>query len=158
MKKTVFFQNRKCESYFGLNFQMVCRNWANKMALESWWKSASSIYLMFFLIPYYLKVIWKTVKLWAKCIFMIFFQTVCRIDANDTALESYVKCATFSYRNVFLIPYSLKMNSNTVKFDFERDCFKKLVEIWQIIYRWIAIENAKVSHVERFLYFATVQD
>ena len=37
-----------------------------------------------------------------------------------------------------------------VKFDFERDFFKKFVEIWQIIYRWIATENAKLSHVERF--------
>ena len=88
--------------------------------------------------------------------FCDFLQTVCRIDTNDTELESYGKCATFSYRNVFLTPYGLKTNSNTVKFDFERDFFKKFVEIWQIIYRWIAIENAKLSHVERFLYFATV--
>ena len=80
---------------------------------------------------------------------------VSRIDANDMSLEIYGKCATFSYRNVFLILYGLKMNSNTVKFDFEHDFFK-VVEIWQIIYRWIAIENAKLSHVERFLYFATV--
>ena len=56
----------------------------------------------------------------------------------------------------FVIPYGLKTISNTVKFDFERDFFKKFVEIWQIIYCWIAIENAKLSHVERFLYFATV--
>ena len=110
---------------------------------------------MFFQISYNLKVIWKTAKLWAKHIFA-FLQTVCRIDANDMALESYGKCATFSYRNVFLIPYGLKTNSNTVKFDFERDFFKKFVEIWQIIYRWIAIENAKLSHVGCFLYFATV--
>ena len=88
--------------------------------------------------------------------FRDFSQTVCRIDANDMALESYVKCATFLYRNVFLIPYDLKMNSNTVKFDFEHDFFKKFVRIWQIIYRCIAIENAKLSHVERFLYFATI--
>ena len=82
--------------------------------------------------------------------FRDFLQTVCRIDANDTVLESYVKCTTFSYRNIFLIPYGLKTNSNTVKFDFERDFFKKFVKIWQIIYRWIAIENAKLSHVEHF--------
>ena len=56
--------------------------------------------------------------------FRDFLQTVCRIDANDTALESYGKWATFSYRNVFLIPYGLKTNSNTVKFDFKRDFFK----------------------------------
>ena len=88
--------------------------------------------------------------------FHVFLQTVCRIDANDTVLESYVKCTTFSYRNIFLIPYGLKTNSNTVKFNFERDFFKKFVKMGQIIYRWIAIENAKLSHVERFLYFATV--
>ena len=88
--------------------------------------------------------------------FRDFLQTVFRINTNDTTLESYGKCATFSYRNVFLIPYDLKTNSNTVKFDFERNFFQKFVEIWQIIYRWIAIENAKLSHVERFLYFTTV--
>ena len=88
--------------------------------------------------------------------FRDFLQTVCRIDANDTTLESYRKCATFSHRNVFLISYGLKTNSNTVKFDFEHDFFKQFVEIWQIIYRWIAIENAKLSHVGRFLYFGTV--
>ena len=58
--------------------------------------------------------------------FRDFLQTVCRIDANDTALESYEKCASFLYRNVFLIPYGLKTNLNTVKFDFERDFFKSL--------------------------------
>ena len=58
--------------------------------------------------------------------FRDFLQKVCQIDANDTALESYGKCATFLYRNVFLIPYSLEMNLNTVKFDFERDFFKSL--------------------------------
>ena len=98
----------------------------------------------------------KNGEILGETYFRDFLQTVCRIDANDTALESYVKCATFSYRNVFLTPYGLKTNSNTVKFDFERDFFKKFVEIWQIIYRWIAIENAKLSHVERFLYFTTV--
>ena len=58
--------------------------------------------------------------------FCDFLQTVCRIDANDMALEIYGKCATFAYKNVFLIPYGLKTNSNTVKFDFERDFFKSL--------------------------------
>ena len=57
-----------------------------------------------------------------------FLQMVCRIDANDTELESYVKCVTFSYRNVFIIPYGLKTNSNTVKFDFERDFLKKVCQ------------------------------
>ena len=90
--------------------------------------------------------------------FRDFLQMVCRIDANDTALESHVKCATFLYRNVFLILYGLKTNSNTVKFDFERNFLKKFVEIWKIIYRWIAIENAKLSHVEYFLKFATVEE
>ena len=88
--------------------------------------------------------------------FHCFLQTVCRIDANDTALESYGKCATFAYRKFLLVPYGLKTNSNRVNFEFERDFFKKFVEIWQIIYRWIAIENAKLDHVEHFLYFATV--
>ena len=78
-EKNHFFQNRKCESYFVLNFQTVCRNWANKMALESWWKSASSIYVLFFLILYYLKVIWKPVKFWAKRIFVIFFKWFVRL-------------------------------------------------------------------------------
>ena len=98
----------------------------------------------------------KNGKILGKTYFRDFLQTVCRIDTNDTALESYGKCATFSYRNVFLIPYSLKTNSNMVKFDFERNFFKKFVEIWQIIYCLIAIKNAKLSHVERFLYFATI--
>ena len=71
-EKTVFSQNQKRESYFGHNFQTVFRNWANKMALKSWWKSASSIYVLFFLILYDLKVIWKTMKFWAKRIFAIF--------------------------------------------------------------------------------------
>ena len=57
--------------------------------------------------------------------FRDFLQTVCRIDANGTALKSYEKFATFSYRNVFLIPYGLKTNLNTIKFDFERDFLKK---------------------------------
>ena len=56
----------------------------------------------------------------------------------------------------FLIPYGLNTNSNTVKIGFERGFFK-FVEMGQIIYRWIAIENAKLSHVGRFLYFATIQ-
>jgi len=98
----------------------------------------------------------KNGEILGEMYFRDFLQTVYRIDANDTAFESYEKCATFLYINVFLIPYGLKTNSNTVKFDFERDFFKKFVEIWQIIYRWIAIKNAKLSHVERFLYFATV--
>ena len=100
----------------------------------------------------------KNGKILGETYFHEFFQMVCWIDANDTALESYGKCATFSYRNVFLIPCGLKTNSNTVKFDFERDFFKKFVEIWKIIYRWIAIENAKLSHVERFLKFTTVKE
>ena len=95
-------------------------------------------------------------KFWVKCFFHCFLQTVCRIDTNDTALESYGKCATFAYRKFFLIPYGLNTNSNTVKIGFERGFFKKFVEMGQIIYRWIAIENAKLSHVERFLYFKTV--
>ena len=98
----------------------------------------------------------KNGEILGEMYFRNFFKTVCRIDASDMALESYDKCATFSYRTIFIIPYSLKTNLNTVKFDFEHDFFKKFVEIWQIIYRWIAIENAKLSHVERFLYFATV--
>ena len=90
--------------------------------------------------------------------FHCFFQMVCRIDANDTVLESYGKCATFAYRKFFLIPYDLNMNSNTVKISFERDFFEKFIEMGQIIYRWIAIESAKLSHVERFLKFATVEE
>ena len=97
----------------------------------------------------------KNGEILGETYFRVFSQTVYRIDANDIALEIYGKCATFSYRNVFPIPYDLKTNSNTVKFDFER-VFFKFVEIWQIIYHWIAIESAKLSHVERFLYFATV--
>ena len=103
LKKTIF-SNRKSESYFGLNFQTVCRNWANKMALESWWKSASPMYLLFFKILYNLKVIWKTVKFWAKRIFTFFFKRILGkiwIDANDTALESYGKCATFCIEMFF---------------------------------------------------------
>ena len=100
----------------------------------------------------------KNGEILGETYFRDFLQTVCRINANDMALESYVKCTTFSYRNVFLIPYSLKTNLNTVKFDFERDFFKKFVEIWQIIYRWIAIEKAELSHVERFLKFITIQE
>ena len=98
----------------------------------------------------------KNGEILGETYFRDFLQTVCRIDANDTALESYGKCATFSYRKFFLIPYGLNTNSNTVKIGFERGFLKKFVEMGQIIYRWIAIENAKLSHVERFLYFATV--
>ena len=105
-----------------------------------------------------LKINLKNDKILGETYFVLFLQTVCRIDSNDTTLESYGKCATFSYRNVFLIPYGLKTNSNTVKFDSEHDFFKKFVEIWQIIYRWIAIKNAKLSHVEHFLKFATVEE
>ena len=53
-------------------------------------------------------------------------QTGCRVDANDMAFKTNGKCATFSYRNVFLTPYGLKTNSNTVKFDFKHDFFKSL--------------------------------
>ena len=102
------------------------------------------------------KIYLKNGEILGETYFRDCLQTVCRIDPNDTALERYGKCATFLYRNVFLIPYSLKTNLNTVKFDFVRDFFKNFVEIWQIIYHWIAIENAKLSHVEHFLYFATV--
>ena len=100
----------------------------------------------------------KNGEILGETYFHDFLQTICRIDANDMALESYGKCATFLYRNVFLIPHGLKMNSNTVKFDFERDFSLKFVEMGQIIYRWIAIKNAKLNHVERFLKFATVEE
>ena len=55
--------------------------------------------------------------------FRDFLQTVCRIDANDMALECYGKCTAFVYRKFFLIPYGLNMNSNTVKIGFERGFF-----------------------------------
>ena len=100
----------------------------------------------------------KNGEILGETYFRGFLQTVCRIHTNDTVLESYGKCATFSCRNVFLISYGLKTNSNMVKFYFERDFSKKFVEIWQIIYRWIAIENAKLSHFEPFIYFATVEE
>ena len=83
--------------------------------------------------------------------FCDFLQMVCRIDANDMVLESCGKCPTFLDRNIFLIPYRLNLNLNIVKFNFERDFFKKFVEMVQIIYRWKDIENAKLSHVEYFL-------
>ena len=92
----------------------------------------------------------------SEMFFHCFLQTVCRIDANDMALKSYGKSATFGYRKYFLIPYGLNTNSITVKIGFERSFSKKFIEMGQIIYRWIAIKNAKLSHVERFLYFATV--
>ena len=55
-----------------------------------------------------------------------------------------------------LLITNLISNSNTVKFDFEHDCFKKFIQMRQIIYRWKDIENAKHSHVEYFLKFAIV--
>jgi hypothetical protein len=55
-----------------------------------------------------------------------FLQTVCRIDANDTALESYGKCATFAYRKCFLNLYGLNTNSNMVKIGFEHGFLKSL--------------------------------
>ena len=58
----------------------------------------------------------------------------CRIDANDSALESYGNRTTFAYRKFFLIPDGLNMNSNTVKVGFERDFVKKFIEMVQIIY------------------------
>ena len=76
----------------------------------------------------------KNGEILGETYFRDFLQKVCRIDTNDTVLESYGKCETFSYRNVFLIPYGLKTNLNTVKFDFERDFFKKIVEMGQILY------------------------
>ena len=124
------------------------------------WKAGKNLHLPYihcFLNYIQFKCNLKNGEILGDTYFCVFFlQTVCRIDASNMALESYGKCTTFSYRNVYLIPYSLKTNSNTVKFDFERDFFLKFVGIWQIIYRWIAIENVKLSHVERFLYFATV--
>ena len=81
-----------------------------------------------------------------------------RIDANDTALKSYGKCATFAYRKFFLIPYSLNTNSNTIKIGFERNFLKKFVEMGKIIYGWKDIKNTKLSHVEHFLKCATVED
>ena len=75
----------------------------------------------------------KNGEILGETYFRDFLQTVCRIDANDTALESYGKCATFAYRKFFLIPYGSNTNSNTVKVGFERDFFKKFIEIWQII-------------------------
>ena len=98
----------------------------------------------------------KNGEILGETYFRDFLQTVCQINANDTALESYVKCTTFSYRNVFLILYGLKTNSNTDKLNFYYEFFKKFIEMGQIIYRWIAIENAKLSHVERFLSLATI--
>ena len=99
----------------------------------------------------------KNGEILGETYFRDFLQTIYRIDANDTVLESYVKCATFLYRNIFLIPYGLKTNLNTVKFDFERDFFKKFVEMRQIIYGWKDTKNMKLSHVERFLKFTTVE-
>ena len=68
----------------------------------------------------------KNGKILSETYFRDFLQTVYWIDTNDTTLESYGKCATFWYTNIFLIPYGLKKNSNTVKFDFEHDFFKSL--------------------------------
>ena len=44
-----------------------------------------------------------------------------------------------------------------VKFDFER-VFFKFVEMRQIIYHWKYIENTKLSHVECFPKFVTVEE
>ena len=68
----------------------------------------------------------KNDEILGEMFFHCFLQMVCRIDANDTALESYGKCATFAYRKFFLIPYGLNTNSNRVKIGFERDFFKSL--------------------------------
>ena len=76
----------------------------------------------------------KNGEILGEMYFRCFLQTLCRIDANDTALESYGKCATFAYRKFFLIPYGLNKNSNTVKIGFERDFVKKFIEMVQIIY------------------------
>ena len=83
-------------------------------------------YMYFFSNSIRFKSNLKNGEILGETYFRDFLQTVCQIDANDTALEIYVKCATFLYRNVFLIPYGLKTNSNTVKFDFERDFLKSL--------------------------------
>ena len=96
----------------------------------------------------------KNGKILGETYFRCFLQTFCRIDANDTALESYGECATFVYRKFFLIPYGLNTNSNTVKVGFECDFVKKFIEMGQIIYHWKATENARLSHVEHFLKFA----
>ena len=100
----------------------------------------------------------KNSEILGETYFCDFLQTVCRIDANDTVLESYGKCATFAYRKFFLIPYGLNTSLNTVKIGFERGFLKKFVEMGQIIYRWIAIKNVKLSHVGHFLKFLIVEE
>ena len=66
----------------------------------------------------------KNGEILGEMFFHCFLQTVYRIDANDTTLESYGKCATFAYIKFFLIPYGLNTNSNTVKIGFEHGFFK----------------------------------
>ena len=68
----------------------------------------------------------KNGEILGETYFREFLQMVYRIDANDTELESYGKCATFAYRKFFLIPYGLNTNSNTVKIGFERGFLKSL--------------------------------
>ena len=63
----------------------------------------------------------------------------------------------FRIESFFLIPYGFNTNLNTDKFDFEHDFFK-FVEMRQIIYGWKDIKNTKLSHVEHFLKFTTVEE
>ena len=95
----------------------------------------------------------KNGEILGETYFRMFLQTVCRIYAYDMALESYGKCTTFLYRNVFLISYGLNSNSNTVKLWAKRIfaifC-KRFVGLRQMIQRWKAMENAQLFRIEIF--------
>ena len=111
--KKSFFWKLKTWIVFWTQFQTVCRNWANKMARKLVKIHIFHICIVFS-ISIWFKSNLKNCEILGETYFCDFLQIVCRIDANDTALESYGKCTTFSYRNIFLIPYGLKMNSITV--------------------------------------------
>ena len=58
--------------------------------------------------------------------FCDFLEMVCQIDANDTALESYAKCAIFAYRKYFSNSLWFKFKLEYGEIDFERGFFLSL--------------------------------
>jgi hypothetical protein len=102
------------EQCFDTNFWTAYRNDAYDTALKRYGNFASFSFLLFFQILFGLKLISNRAN-YIFADFSIFvqfcgsrFQTICRIDTNDTPLESCWLGATVSYWTFFQITYSLR--------------------------------------------------
>ena len=88
---------------FGRHFQTARRMNANNMPLDRYGNCATFTLLSGFEIMHGLKTISnKLYNVFADFFVSVLyfgrhFQTVCRIDASDTPLESYEKCATYLF-------------------------------------------------------------